>query len=226
MKETPILFSTTMVQAILNSKKTQTRRILKHGLGSMMDNPLIKVSITDGGLMAHFKVHDGQPRESFFGDKCPYGKIGDVLWVREKLYQNGELGLEYVADGTDIDENIIPEDFKVRVDKSGNYKFCNIPNIFMPKVFARIWLKITNIRVERLQDISEHDVIAEGIQKHEGGYKTNYRQPNSKSYLDGYSFDHADAFKTLWQSINGEDSWKLNPWVWVVEFERINQTES
>src|SRR4051812_5084440 len=124
----PILFSTSMVQAIDGNRKTATRRIVKRqALSWLKDFTPEFVADPENGL-------------------SPYGYPGDVLWVRETIYQNGELGLEYDADKEPIDENLIPENFNVRVDKHGHYKFCKIPSIFMEKWACRIFLKVISIR--------------------------------------------------------------------------------
>lgn len=163
--------------------------------------------------------------------RCPYGKAGDVLWVRETLYQDGELGLQYVSDGDWIDESDIPENYKPKIDKKGHYKSCQIPNIFMPFWACRIFLRISDIRIERLKDITDQDAIAEGIQF----YHQEVGMPRYRDYMadaSGYGDPIHDyptvgvpacSFSTLWESINGDGSWYKNPWVWVVSFERCEK---
>lgn len=147
---------------------------------------------------------------------CPFGRPGDLLWVRETLYQNGELGLEYVADKECIDESIIPDDHK----PYRNYAFCNIPSIHMPKWAARLWLQVTDVKVELLQDITEDDAISEGVEKM-GEFVFPY-----KHYASGAAscIDAKTSFRTLWQAINGDESWVLNPWVWVISFKVLSIT--
>ena len=167
MKERPIIFKGEMVKAILDGRKTQTRRVVKN--------------VED--LTVFF-------RDDKFGCpfKCPYGKPGDRLWVRETWADvNTSEGpaICYRADG---DVQIIWRS-----------------SIYMPRWASRITLKILDIRVERLQDISEKDAIAEGIQP------SDYAKPKA-------------AFMRLWDSINAKKpgkSWKDNPWVWVIEFSRV-----
>ena len=214
MKFHPTLFSTEMVIAILDNRKKQTRRIIK-------PQPLKQL----------FYVNMGYWSEEPENLKYPYLKsryqIGDVLWVRETLYQNGELALEYDADSEEINSEIIPLDFNVKIDKHGNYKCCKIPSIYMPKWACRIFLKITNIKVERLNDISEEDAIAEGCSLY--GPFDEYRGAlrNNESAMKYNAFSKASrAFRNIWESINSEESWKSNPWVWVVEFERIEEPEN
>lgn len=228
----PILFSTPMVQAILDGRKTMTRRIVKFPVEvkqTLQDLPDCALELTrmqDGykdGIRPVFLLDDDP---NAFSVPNRYGNPGDILWVRETLYQNGEIGLMYSADTEHIDEDIIPEDFNVRIDKSGNYKFCSIPSIYMEKWACRLFMKVTHVRVERLQDITEEDAIAEGVICYEdcGDFK-NYL------YNDIYGDDMGvltakDSFETLWQSINGKESWDDNPWVWVIEFERVERPDN
>ena len=175
MKERPILFSGPMVRAILDGRKTQTRRVVKP------QPDWIRPRVSDDGI-AHGYCGSG-PTD---GIKCPYGTVGDRLWVRESWAKSGEVGdaTEYRADNPD------PIGAKWR------------PSIHMPRWASRIDLEITGIRVERLQEISERDAMAEGCE-----YLTNSVARSN--------------FVKLWISINGQDSWSANPWVWVIEFKRI-----
>lgn len=210
-----------MVQAILEGRKTQTRREVKHGLGKTMDDDDIKVSITDDGEMAHFKAK-GQGT-SFMGLKSPYGKIGDILWVREKFQKiiNCETGefkhYDYYAD--------MPVKFHKQF--SGKYK----PSIHMPKEAARIFLKVINIRVERLFQITAKDAIAEGVE-----CKIVENMKEYRAYLvkesehvfgkNSYPDTPECSFLDLWEKINGNESVNSNPWVWVIEFERVEKPEN
>ena len=207
MKQRPILFSTPMVQAILAGRKTMTRRIVKHEIDSR-------------GLRA-----TDVPFEDFHGKevKCPYGKIGDVLWVREtwaRAIGSEELTTSEKATAVEISlERFIVFKADSKEETHPEHpewgKKLWKPSIHMPKDAARIWLRITGVRVERLWDISEQDAKAEGV------FKTN--AVNEWYYMENvYNTDSPlIAFERLWQSINGEQSWTDNPWVWVVEFERI-----
>lgn len=199
MKYIPILFSTAMVQALLDKRKTMTRRIVKS----------IEITENEGKFNFQSKKAWGQNvskenlTDSFlgFGSECPYGKPGDVLWVRETFsvehIENGKhTGFQYKAD--DLIRNI-------------RWK----PSLFMPKEACRIFLEITNIRVERLQDISEEDAMDEGT-----GVML-YRN----EFWEGDKDCYRKLFKLLWQSINGADSWNKNPWVWVVEFKQVERPE-
>lgn len=201
--ERPILFSTPMVQAILAGRKTQTRRVVKQAQGwdPIWKPTLINETHLDG--IPRYEMRTGaQYSLPFF--KCPYGKVGDVLWVRETwapiIDDTGDrIGFYHCTD-TDI--------------YSGPWK----PSIHMPKAACRIFLRITNVRVERLQDISEEDAIAEGIGKDKKGWWQDYTHPYRAGYMVA-----KNSFRSLWHSINGEQSWKDNPWVWVVEFEKFKK---
>lgn len=187
MKSKPILFSTPMVQAIFDDRKTQTRRIIK-------PQPKDDLSFLGWKLPEYVQVAFGRGVKTDSLHKFPFGQVGDVLWVRE-TWQNSENNVyyHYKADFT---------------EPGKGWK----PSIFMPKDAARIWLKITDVRVERLNDISAEDSQKEGITWNQG-------EEWEAKYQNAYSY----KFKMLWDSINGEESWNANPWVWVIEFERIEK---
>lgn len=214
MKTRPILFSTPMVQAILNGTKTQTRRI--KGLEKHNVHP--NWWRYDGQAVYDDQVPcynhymelldlDGTPREMYDKIKCTV-KRGDIFWVRETFYKTTSKylnGLYY---------------YKASIDEGWDLKWK--PSIFMPKDACRIWLKVTNVRVERLKDISENDAIAEGIKKlgQNGFNNTIYKNyPSSGSFENGLE-NPKDSFFSLWESINGIEPLNANPWVWVYEFER------
>jgi hypothetical protein len=191
MKERPILFSTPMVRAILDGRKTQTRRLV-----SETHLPFIE------DIIKNLYRWDKRP--------FPYGKKGDKLWVREtfvNLTENndGKLFAAYKADF----------DSQAFVGVGGKKCKWN-PSIFMPRWASRITLEIISVRVERLQEISEQDAIAEGIyllSGDGGGYKFAAGEQE---------YDTAkEAYIELWKSINGADSWSKNPHVWVIEFKKI-----
>ncbi|MBN8565251.1 MAG: hypothetical protein J0M25_00765 [Flavobacteriales bacterium] len=232
MKFIPILFSTEMVQAILAGRKTQTRRT--KGLHAVTDCYFQSLVLHTTGKYTFVPNGNFNPSDKNFVEvKCPYGRPDDVLWVRETLYQNGELGLEYVADNESIDEDIIPHNFNFRLDKNDNYKFCKIPNIYMEKWACRLFLRIKDIRVERLQNISEQDIQNEGI-VYDGKWVLG-KENNALSFLpEGVNLrDNPPTlyqslfakWAELWCSINKIDSWNSNPWVWVIEFEKIEKPD-
>ena len=203
-KERPILFSTSMVRAILEGRKTQTRRVVKL-------QPLHDVSKTEmfvsGNTWASRSEINNDGGYHVWRTNCPYGKPGDVLWVRE-TWQPSESGayVHFKADWSDE-------------DAGKGWK----PSIHMPKDAARIWLEIVNVRVERLQDISEQDAIAEGIHQTWIGDKRS--DCAWKNYIDNGrgSLQPEQSFFSLWESINGKESLEANPWVWVVEFKQIQK---
>lgn len=229
-KERPILFSAPMVRAILDGRKTQTRRVVKcecNGrhldrlLGEWpLSSPPFQVTqehLDDGFLRGCRGGHDpavGDWVEQYQTDvddyatsliRCPYGKPGDRLWVRETwapvstFDPSPETGAFYRADY--VDDPHGPDGEK---SPEGRYRTWK-PSIHMPRWASRIDLEITGVRVERLQDISEADAVAEGSQC--AGVPA--------------ALTNRGAFSRLWQSINGPDSWAANPWVWVIEFQRI-----
>lgn len=220
-----------MVRALLTGRKTQTRRIVKPqpvGLNSMQaraENEFVEIV---------FQSLEKQ---------CPYGQPGDHLWVRETIGRRPAsfLGLEatngveeafYKADGADVVEN-------------KGFNLCpwwNGPvcvSIHMPRYASRITLEITDVRVERLQDISEEDAIEEGVETihveqapspandFEGGHflgMKDYENPGEFAGFGGdagYCNSAKQSYRTLWESINGPGSWGSNPFVWVVTFNRI-----
>lgn len=221
-KERPILFSGPMVRAILEGRKTQTRRIVKgKGTWAVVDNP--DSERTWPG--AEDECGDWQDFE------CPYGEIGNRLWVRESFcqlrrehYHDGSKpreafmdvydrvnGCAYAADtqpGTDGD------------DARREYGYKWTPSIHMPRWASRITLEITGVRVERLNDLSESDAIAEGIEPVRQIWKLyGKRQPGTAEATG----QPRKSYVSLWEAINGPGSWVANPWVWVVEFKRKEQ---
>lgn len=205
MKERPILFNDAMVRAILDGRKTQTRRIVKFPKGALLEEiskPWMRPTV--------WLPEQG---ESVLMD-CPYGQTGDRLWVRETWQAWHEFNAMRAAD--------IPEDAKLRINYPANGNTWDArmrPSIHMPRWASRITLEITGVRVEQLQDISEADAQAEGIAgPYDVGYSA-YQVPGDSK--PRYS-TAAAAFETLWDSINsGSDAWDANPWVWVIEFQKV-----
>lgn len=194
MKERPILFSGPMVRAILDGRKTQTRRIAK---------PQPDLLTTDS-----------RPAWSTErGAMCPYGWPGDRLWVKETIcrvhpYDDDSV---YAADGEPTFADAWP------------WKSKTLPAIHCPRGLSRITLEITGVRVERLRDISEKDALAEGVDQSSlwvpGPRGTLI--PQEGKTLTGSHPTARHAFSCLWESINGDGSWARNPWVWVIEFKRL-----
>ncbi len=149
-----------------------------------------------------------QTRRKFknIGDKCPYGSVGDRLWVREKFCIPEPRYFVYAAD--------------VRESELKLFKWK--PSIFMLKIYCRLFLEITDIRIERLNKITEQDAIEEGVGK---VFNTLFREYRYTDYMDCGSQCRSavSSYKTLWESINGVGSWEKNPFVWVVSFKRVEK---
>ena len=196
MKERPILFSAPMVRAILSGAKTQTRRVMKVRCHSICEND-------DGKLWPWSE--DVELAEDFW-HPCPFGQPGDRLWVRETWGALPHMlggfqreSLRYRADGEYQNEH-------------GAWRWR--PSIHMPRWASRITLEITDVRVERLQDISGMDAKREGV-------SVPAHIPE-----DGADLDYARrGFRRLWEEIHGGGAWEKNPWVWVIKFKKLEQQE-
>lgn len=225
MKERPILFSTPMVQAILAGNKTQTRRIIKSPAKNMQESgqEVIKRN-PDNDPWYKDRIWSMRTQQGLWGDYtnkqflefCPYGQIGDQLWVRETWQPWKRTNIEYdeweplpVSRFEEADSI----EYRASSDSLGPWK----PSIHMPRSESRIQLEITNIRVERLQDISEADAKAEGINH----CPKRIVKPHSNP-VEYIEVSAKDYFQDLWESINGPESWTANPWVWVIEFKRLD----
>ncbi|WP_346394608.1 hypothetical protein [Pseudomonas syringae] len=205
-KERPILFSAPMVRAILEGRKTVTRRVMKvqpvlngyfwESYGAGWGTGITSVPVMPGHSLS---------------SNCPYGRIGDRLWVREAWQADAQVNaiaprelshgepIQYPADGASRQTGcsmITPG--KTR------------PSIHMPRWVSRILLEITDVRVERLQDISKEQALAEGVMSCEQDIDP-----------DGNGYEPLELFGGLWTMINGDGSWQSNPWVWVVDFKRV-----
>lgn len=209
-KERGMIFNAEMVRAILSGQKTQTRRIVKN-VSSDSCMTLKEPAKNRDGIYTH--VMDA-PKHGL----CPHGNVGDRIWVRETwqgplvdfersddLLRNPEKyekpeNCVYEADGVPA-----PEFY----DADDNLRCCWRLSIHMPRWASRILLEITNVRVERLNDISEEDARSEGV--------TPTPLPAEK--LVGGKL----AFAELWASIYGYENWQANPWVWVIEFKRVRE---
>jgi len=184
VKEHPIIFSSEMVKAILEGRKSQTRRVIKPmmnpiafaGFKIVGKDKVLQYTQTPSGIMQH-------PRGE---RKCPYGKVGDRLWVRESWAMGGN-GAYY------------------KTDQDGTVNHAWKSPLFMPRWASRITLEIADIRVERLQEISEKDAYLEGVNI----WYRGDAEPNTNK----------EAFEYLWNSLAKKDfKWKDNPWVWVISF--------
>ena len=199
----PILFSGPMVRAILEGRKTQTRRIIKDATGSFWDHRAWKPEVVNGAI-THWVSLDSMNEGHIFGAGapqrvCPYGKPGDQLWVRESCYvqaapSEGSTGF-ILYKATDPDAPV------------GRWT----PSIHMPRWASRINLEVVSVRVERLNDITEEDAIAEGVPLDYVG----------KNGLTCTCKQYKCRYVHLWIDINGPGSWDANPWVWVVTFNKF-----
>lgn len=216
--ERPILFSGEMVRAILAGRKTQTRRLMKP---QPEVGPGGHVGLRDRALV--FWALDSGESSWFVRSRCPFGGVGDRLWVREtwsraQFEDRGKLETRtvYRAD--------FPEDY----DGFGIGRW--YPSIHMKRADSRLLLEVTGARVERLQDITAADAVAEGAQRFEAGSLAPSRLGGSGA---GWSMrspaNHGQllgspqmAFANLWNALNGADAWDANPWVWVVSFQRVD----
>ncbi|WP_049300024.1 hypothetical protein [Serratia marcescens] len=239
MKERPVIFNGEMVRAILDDRKTQTRRVIAN-VGSDNCIPLQKPTKTKDGIYTHVMDAPGH-------GLCPLGRVGDRLWVRETWSDVNLEGIPAVAYRADGDV-YSPMDDKSFLDECGafNYDDSRVakyyfaawysdliegvegnwrPSIHMPRWASRITLEITAVRVERLNDISEEDAKAEGVRALENNFGNgpaycDYLLPNLDDTAEWYN-RASDSFKSLWKSIYGAESWRANPWVWVIEFRRV-----
>lgn len=198
MRDRPILFSAPMVLALLEGRKTQTRRVAKL-------QPRTRADIGHYGLGMPFIRNPDPLRRNV---DSPYGHPGDRMWVREtwRVTEDGgqpEPGgstyciIKYRADDAQATYGL-GDDLAPYYADNGRWR----SSIHMPRWASRITLEVTHVRVERLQAITEADAVAEGVE---------YERP----------IDPRDAFRRLWWSIDGAESWNANPWVWVVEFKRV-----
>lgn len=219
MKERPILMGAPMVRAILAGTKTQTRRVVK---GAQEDWAPIGPETFNPTVINRHGNREPGPDAFGAGNEdgdcwicCPYGQPGDRLWVRESFAKiDGQtrpwIETDYRATYTHGD----------RLGDTLGIKKRWTPSIHMPRSASRITLEVEEVRVERLQDISDADAIAEGCAQNHNGYF--WGGPHAVSGHKQMA-TAKDAYADLWNSINGNTpgSWDENPWVWVVAFRRL-----
>lgn len=220
-----------MVRAIIEGRKTQTRRIVKPQPDAFVGRAPYKLtpkSPTPNGSV--WMEDDGKCYEPI---KCPYGYPGDKLWVRETWAKQLDGNYIYRAD--------FPNGYKADFTATGNWN----PSIHMHFAACRILLEITDVRVERLWQISQEDAIAEGIEplftaaeiaahpelnigrRTYKNYLWHGRSDAKRKYVDAWPNQYSgfllpsESYFSLWASINGPESWDANPWVWVITFNRI-----
>lgn len=242
MTERPILFSAPMVRAILDDRKTQTRRIVK---------PV--PSFNGGGA-----CHDADALQQdyvepywVFPKICRYGQPSDTLWVRETWCQGADDGRQvplrmatlYRADGEHV--TLSDGDGFTQTNRDGSEKSPWRPSIHMPRWASRLTLEVKSVRVERLQDISEDDARAEGCEARPfpGPWWQGYRdlgdgqmfhqqavgetppdwmiEPKKMPPTPWLDRSARDDFRSIWMDLHGPGAWEANPWVWVIAFERV-----
>ncbi|WLH05428.1 hypothetical protein [Pseudomonas lurida] len=222
IKERPILFSAPMVRAILEGRKTVTRRVCK----------------PQPSANAHTTCASGNPMGAWWEtgkdiNRCPHGRPGDRLWLRESHAQVFEVDIPDGRPVGPIGTAGSPgrPDWKCRYVYRADGEMPNVqwhhvgdsqpvrwtPSIHMRREASRILLEITDVRVERLQDISEEQAKAEGVRLY-----SDHAELGDWWHVEGietYSADPRKSFELLWSSVGG--NWEANPWVWVVEFKRV-----
>jgi len=227
MKEHPILFSTAMVQAILAGRKTMTRRegdlkeINQHSDRWLIKQEKREVFEQDGKSNTTFWRTGSMGAHENFSYPVV---VGDRLWVRETwtpLDENGDMRDKETGFPVAYYANFFPE------GSMENHKEFSIkwkPSIHLKKEHSRIWLEVTEVRVEHLFDMSEEDAIAEGVKF--GSKKwLNYRDEKAKVTQFVYNCESArQSFRSLWELINGRESYLTNPWVWVIGFKVLSTT--
>jgi len=226
MKERPILFSAPMVRAILEGRKTVTRRVVK-------PQPPARNDMINAAYCGHPNLW--LPNGSIGADtprewKCPYGQPGDRLWVRETwAVQRHEPCLPHERDYQDLISPVVRyradgSTRRIQGDRStgvgvyhGAVEKTRV-SIHMPRWASRITLEVTGVRVERLQDISTEQAVAEGMHTfpHKGGTAYAWSADDKHGHASA-----TGAMRWIWDQINGEGAWHANPWVWVVEFRRV-----
>lgn len=232
--ELPILFNTAMVLANLAGIKNQTRRIIKDcNLEAFYPDDILKAH--DGSYIAWQGIaprsyNERMTKKMSGGFRSPYGEPGSYLWVREthaiETFDDGRQRVIYKADhaarwldqagNPTGDTFFLPSDYK----PAQGYK----PSIFMRRAFSRILLKVIAYEPQRLQEITEDDARGEGVSLPECNYMGHCNSSRCPRHCENA---HRDAFHTLWDSINASRSrlyiWSANPWVWRVQFERVQE---
>jgi hypothetical protein len=227
MTDHPILFSGEMVRAILAGRKTQTRRIINPqpaSWASVFQPAPVETPGGSYGKQGQWVQSSADGHHMHGMRRFPYGQVGDRLWVKEtwQAIKQDTNGISYtLADPAD-------ETAEIRyraTDETFVPPLPWRPSIYMRRRMSRITLEVTEIRVERLQDISEEDAIAEGIEN----IARNQTMPPWPDYRNAPDqwheipgFDRpVHSYRSLWESINGPGSWDANPWVWVVGFKML-----
>lgn len=209
MKERGMIFNGEMVRAILDGRKTQTRRPIK-----WKQTRFTEIGEREDG--SKWPWSEDAEHACDFWHPCPFGAVGDRIWVRETFaaLEPGSYEQAKPQEGHCQDLRYAATDRLAKSDADiRGYKW--VPSIHMPRWASRILLEITDVRVERLTSISQEDAQAEGMEL--TGWRPTYSDPDS----GGEVWTPYDNFAQLWESIYGEESWKANGWVWVISFKRV-----
>lgn len=226
--ERGMIFNSDMVRAILDGRKTQTRRIMKvqpsDGFHPTHNGYVLDLSahwytpgvVDKNGYLKPAKKDVFGVADENEGYTCPFGAIGDRIWVRETWAEAGAGAPDLKLYRADYPEHV-PTHYE-NVPPADEVRWT--PSIHMPRWASRLTLEITGVRVERLNGISETDAEAEGIDM-----EALFDAQDCYDCIADHNMTGrptvTGAFKYLWESIYGEESWKANPWVWVIEFKRI-----
>jgi len=207
MRERPIIFNADMVRAVLDGRKTQTRRLVN----PEPDSPqLLEARTAESGCVYAIHANRSNVHQGRFRWDCPFGQPGDRLWVRETFRVHSRAtDLATLVYKASEQQSWTQQTHRVPIEKCNKPAVVDkwTPSIHMPRWASRITLEITGVRVERLRDLSEQDAESEGVMPPAGGV------------LPGW--EHRINFRDLWMSIYGADNWEANPWVWVIEFKRV-----
>ncbi len=209
MTERPILFSSAMVRAILDGSKTQTRRVAKPQPADDIHPHTFPNEKVQGWKSSLRHKHGAQTAHF-----CPFGQAGDRLWVRETWQTH--------CDQDHVTPRDLPHDSAVQYPATYDHWVSKKrPAIHMPRWASRITLEVTEVRVERLQSISEADARAEGVQRYAPGH--GFVSDTEVNIDPGWTnfANYRRGFEAIWGEINGPDSWDANPWVWAISFRRV-----
>ena len=247
----PILFNTDMVRAILDGRKTVTRRVIKpHNARKASEQEYcqgnglwVDPSADNGDYEGHIKDYSISPcwiSWSYYIQKYAPCRTGDILYVRETWAKHPKMEKYYYKANSECDGHSTEWGCPEAYDRTANCDLCEWldgyikwhPSIHMPKAAARIWIKVTDVRVEQLQEISEEQIVREGISPpHYHGYLTALDGiwiEKLKKHVENE--DPLYVFSQLWDSTTKKQDldrygWSANPWVWVIEFERCEKPE-
>ncbi|EAA7139127.1 hypothetical protein E1676_24755 [Salmonella enterica subsp. enterica serovar Beaudesert] len=210
MSERGMIFNAEMVNAILSGRKTQTRRPIK-----WKQTRFTEIAERDDGSLWPWAEDCERGGDIWFA--CPYGEIGDRIWVRETW----QVIHDHIDESSHVEDRTYAPSIPKEKDRYWHTVYAEHfgdesredrgfpwrPAIHMPRWASRILLEITDVRVERLRDLSEEDAKSEGI------------IPSAGGVLPGW--EYRINFRDLWMDIYGTDNWEANPWVWVIEFKRV-----